>query len=147
MLLEYLFVGVVGPEAPFERISFALSSIASPHFRKFILETSLREFPHLYCVVVQNCLMDGLTQLDRPLRVLANNASKRGQGRLLFALVAHNAPKLIRHLTELNKQGDILVGEKMVGGDCCCVYIPALIPLKRALEEGAGIACNLDEFL
>lgn len=124
-----------------------LSSITSSHFRKFILEASLREFPHLYCGVIQNRIADGLTQLSRPLYNLAVNAIQGGQGRLLFALLAHNASRLVRQLTELNRQGDILVGEKTVGGDCSCLYIPALVPMKQALEEGMGITCNAHEFL
>ena len=124
-----------------------LSSIASSHFRKFILETSLREFPHLYCGDVQNRLAEGLVKLDRPLRTLATNAIQGGQGRLLFALLAYNASKLIRRLTELNTQGDILVGEKVIGGECSCVYIPALVPLKQALEGGMKMTCDLYEYL
>ena len=124
-----------------------LSSITSSNFRKFILETSLREFSHIYCGVVQNCLVDGLVQLDRPLQKLATDAIQGGQGKLLFALLAHNASTLVQPLNELNKQGDILVGEKVVGGDCSCVYIPALVPLKQALEEGKGGPCNLHQFL
>ena len=140
-------MGIVGPEASFQRIASVLSSITSANFRTFILETSLREFPHIYCGVVQNCLADGLIELDRPLQKLATSAIRGGQGRLLFALLAHNASKLVQLLTELNKEGDILVGEKVVGGDCSCLYIPALVPFKQALEERKGVACNLHEFL
>lgn len=147
MRLEYLFIGVVGPEASFRRIATQLSSITSPHFRKFILETNLREFPHLYSGVVQGHLADGLIQLDKPLGILATNVNTGGLGRFLFVLLAYNASNLIQHLTELNRQGDILVGEKVIGGNCSCVYIPALAPINLALEGGTRITCNVYEFL
>lgn len=105
-----------------------ISSITSSHFRKFVLETNLREFPHIYSQAMQDNLTNRISQLDRPLSTLAKNATRCGQGRFLFILLAYNALKLVQRLTELNGEGDIVTGEKIIGGDYACARIPALTP-------------------
>lgn len=145
-VLENLFISVVGPETKFRRISSTLSSITSPYFRKLILESNLREFPHIYCGAVRNVVSDSVSRLDYPLAVLAQNAV-RGRGRLLFILLTHNALELAQKLTGLNKEGDILTGDKIVGGGHSCVYIPASTPLRRAPDGEAGTPCNVYNFL
>ena len=122
------------------------SSIASSRFRKFVLEVTLREFPEIYCSAVQNALADGVGRLDRPLCTLAKRAACE-EGRLLFILLTHDALEFAQQLTELNKEGDILAGEKVLGGDHSCVYIPATTSLREAFNGKAGTACNIDDFL
>jgi hypothetical protein len=145
-VLEHLFISVVGPETKFRRISSTLSSITSSYFRKLILELNLRELPHIHCEAVKNVASDSVSRLDRPLAVLAQNAV-RDRGRFLFVLVMYNALEFAQKLTGLNKEGDILAGDKVVGGDHSCVYIPASTPLGQALVGTAGTPCDLYDFL
>ena len=144
--MEHLIISVVGPEARFRRITSMLYSIASPSFRKFILESNLREFPHIYSGAVQNAVFDSIGQLDRPLSALAQSAVQN-RDIFLFILLTHNALELVQKLTGLNKEGDILAGAKIVGGGHSCVYIPASTPLGQALDGAAGTPCNIYDFL
>ena len=91
--------------------------------------------------------MDGVSRLDRPLCTLAKRIIGEDSGGLLFILLTHNALELAQKLTELNREGDILVGEKVVGGGHSGVYIPAMTPLQEALDGKAGRVCNVDSFL
>ena len=145
-VLEHLFISVVGPETKFRRISATLSSITSSYFRKLVLESNLRELPHIYCEAIQNATSNSVGRLDRPLAVLAQNAV-RDRGRFLFVLLMHNALEFAQKLIGLNMEGDILAGDKVVGGDHSCVYITASTPLGQALVGTAGTPCDLDEFL
>lgn len=146
-VLESLFISVVGPEASFHRIISMCSSVVSPHLRKLTLEATLRDFPDIYCSVVQNALVNGVSRLDRPLCTLAKRIIREDEGGLLFILLSHNALRLAQRLTELNREGDMLVGEKVVGGEHSCVYIPAMTPLQEVLDGKAGRICNVDDFL
>ena len=111
-----------------------------------MLEVTLREFPEIYCSAVQNALADGVGRLDRPLCTLTKRAACE-EGRLLFILLTHDALEFAQQLTELNKEGDILAGEKVLGGDHSCVYILATTSLREAFNGKAGTACNIDDFL
>ena len=145
--MESLFISVVGPEASFGRIASMYDSVVSPRFRKLMLEATLRDFPDIYCDDVRTVLENGVSRLDLPLCTLAKRIIREDQSRLLFILLTHNALELAQKLIELNKEGDILVGEKVVGGEHSCVYIPAMTPLHGALDEKAGRVCNVDDFL
>jgi len=90
---------------------------------------------------MQDHLANNIGQLDRPLYTLAKGVTRSGQGRFLFVLLAHNALKIAQRLTELNGEGDIMTGEKIVGGDHACVYTPALTPLRQAVSNGR-VACG-----
>lgn len=124
-----------------------ISSITSLRFRKFVLEANLREFPHIHSRAVQDNLTDKIGQLDRPLCTLAKNSTRAGDGKLLFVLLAHNALGLVQRLTELNAEGDIVVGEKIIGGDYACVYIPALVHLRRVIGRETEMSYSICEFL
>jgi len=124
-----------------------ISSITSPHFRKFVLEVNLREFPHIYSRVMQNNLASNIGRLDRPLCTLAKNAARGDQGRFLFILLAYNAVKFVQQLTELNGEGDIVTGEKTVGGNYTCVYIPALAPLRQTVGSETEITYSICNFV
>ena len=147
VLLEYLVVNVVGPEVPFGRVDAMISSITSSSFRKFVFEVNLREFPHIYSQVMQDSLANRIGQLDRPLHTLAKNAVRSGRGRFSFILLAHNALKLVRQLTKLNGEGDIVTGEKIVGGDYACVYIPAFTSPRKAVSSDTETAYSVHDFL
>lgn len=123
-----------------------LSSIVSPSFHKFILESNLREFPHIYSGAVHGAVSDSVNRLDRPLSALAQSAAQNC-GRFLFILLTHNALELVQRLSGLNKEGDILAGEKIVGGGHSCIHIPASTPLGQAVDGAAGIPCNIYDFL
>lgn len=146
-VLEHLFVSVVGPETSFRRIASMLSSIASSRLRKVVLEAALREFPDIYCSVVRNVLMDGVSRLDQPLGELAKRIVLEDKEKLLFILLTHNALELAQQLTELSKEGDILIGEKVVGGDHSCMYIPATTCLRETMAGKAGSICDVRDFL
>ena len=147
VLLEHLVVSVVGPEASFPRINSMISSIASSHFRKFVFEVNLREFPHIYSQAMQDNLANRIGQLDRPLYTLAKNTARGGHGRFLFILLAHNVLKLVQQLTELSGEGDIVTGEKIVGGDHTCVYIPALTSVRKAVSGETKMTYSIHSFL
>lgn len=147
MVLEFLFISIVGPETSFRRIAQILSSIASPQFHKVALEATLQEFPDIYCSVVRKILVDGVSRLDRPLCALAKRIVREDKGRLLFILLTHGALGLAQQLTQLNGEGDILAGEKIVGGDHSCVYIPATTSLRETLGGKGGTACDIYDFL
>jgi len=123
------------------------SSVVSPHFRRLVLEATLREFPDIYCDATRTILEDGVSRLDRPLCTLAKRIIREDEGELLFILLTHNALELAQNLTELNKDGGILVGEKVIGGEHSCVYIPAMTSLQEALNGKAGRVCDVEDFL
>ena len=143
VLLESLVVNVVGPEVSFPRVKYILSTITSSHFRKFVLEANLREFPQIYSRTIQDNLADGIGQLDQPLYTLAESATRGGRGRFLSILLAHNALELVQQLTELNGEGDIVAGEKIVGGNYTCTYIPALTSLRGAASIDSEITYSV----
>lgn len=93
-----------------------------------------------------NCVFNSISQLDRPLSVLARSAV-RNYSEFLFVLLTPNALELVQGLTRLNEDGDILVGEKVVGGGHVCVYIPASTPLRKALDGEAGTPCDVYDFI
>ena len=146
VVLENFILSVVGPEAKFPRITSTLSSIISPNFRKFVLELNLREFPHIYSAAIQSVVFDSVGKLDGTLSVLAQNAV-RNCDTFLFVLLTHHALELVRKLTSLNEEGDILAGEKVVGGGHSCVYIPASTPLGQTLDGDARIQCDVNDFI
>lgn len=90
--------------------------------------------------------MDGVSKLDRPLSTLAQRISREVGGRLLFILLTHNALEIAQSLVELNREGDLLVGEKVIGGDHSCLYISAAASLE-ALDGQGWTACNIHDFL
>ena len=96
---------------------------------------------------MQDDLANRIGQLDQPLRTLAQNVTQRGQGRFLFILLAHNASKLVQQLTELNGEGDIVTGEKIVGGDYVCVHTPALTSHLRAAGSETQLVCSIYNLL
>lgn len=96
---------------------------------------------------MEDDLTDRIGRLDRSLRTLAKNFARCSQGRFLFVLLAYNASKLAQKLTGLNGEGDIVIGEKIVGGDCACVHIPALTPLPQAAGDRKEAACNAYKFM
>jgi hypothetical protein len=91
--------------------------------------------------------VDGVSQLDRPLCALAKRIAREDKGRLLFILLTHSTLELAQQLTELNREGDILAGEKVVGGDHSCVYIPAMTSLRETMDGKGGTACDIYDFL
>lgn len=145
--LEYLSINIVGPETRFYRIASILSSIVSPGFRKFVLDVALREFPDIYCSAIRNVLVDGVSRVDRPLCTLARRIVREDKGELLFILLTHNVLELAQQLTELNREGNILAGEKVIGGGHSCVYIPAETSLREVLDGKGGAACDVNDFL
>ena len=146
-VLEFLFISVVGPETSFNRIASILYSVVSPRFRKVVLEAALREFPDIYCSVVRSFLVDGVSQLDQPLCALAKRIVREDREKFLFILLTHNALELAQQLTEFNREGDILTGEKVIGGGHSCVYIPATTCLRETLDGKAGLICDICGFL
>ena len=146
VVLENFILSVVGPEAKFPRITSTLSSIISPNFRKFVLELNLREFPHIYSAAIQSVVFDSIGRLDMPLSVLAQNAV-RNRNTFSFILLTHHAWELVQKLTSLNKEGDILAGERVVGGGHSCVYIPASTSFGQTLNGDAGITCDVNDFI
>ena len=124
-----------------------LDSVSSTRFRKVVLEAALREFPDIYCSVVRNILMDGVSQLDEPLCALAKRIVREEKEKLLFILLTHNALELVQQLTQFNREGDILTGEKVLGGGHSCVYIPATTCLRETLDGKAGSICDTHNFL
>ena len=124
-----------------------LYSVVSPHFHKVVLEATLREFPDIYCSVVREILVDGVSRLDQPLYTLAKRIVREDKEKLLFILLTHNALELAQQLTELNREGNILTGEKVIGGGHSCVYIPAATCLRETLDGKAGSICDIRDFL
>lgn len=145
--MEFLSISAVGPETSFRRIVSMLSSVASVRLRKFMLEANLREFTDIYNGVVRSALVDGVGRLDRPLSTLAKRIACEGDGRLLFILLTHNALEMAQRLVELNREGDVLVGEKVIGGDHSCLYISAAASLRETPDGQGWTACNVHDFL
>jgi hypothetical protein len=146
IVLECLIVSVVEPEAQFQRIDSTLSSIVSPYFCKFVFQLDPRRFPHIRAAPMLNDVSNPISRLDRSLSVLAHRAI-RNYTKFLFVLLTPNALELVQGLTMLNLEGDILVGEKAVGGDHVCVYISASTPLRKALDGEAGTPCDVYDFI
>lgn len=147
MVLESLVISIVGPETSFRRIASMTNSITSLRLRKFVLEANLREFPDIYCSAVRSTLVDGVGRLDRPLCALAKRIAREDKGRLLFILLTHDTLELVQQLIELNREGDILVGDKVIAGNHSCVYIPAMTSLRESLDGKGAALCDIYDFL
>ena len=72
-VLEDLFVSVLRATTPSHCIAPLLASITSPHFQRLILK--LRTTAQRESDAVQTSLVDGISQLDRPLYRLAQGAT------------------------------------------------------------------------